>query len=484
MNRLLVSLLAAFDAVIVVAVGLAIVLAPMTLLWVFGIGTSADWAALWPAGATLWQLGHFVPVALSLPEELIVLGGLPEDAATFTVSLAPLALAVFTAVFAYRSGARAARAGAWATGVGSGAVVVAALAAGVALTTGTPFTTVHTGWAIAAPALVYAVPALIGAVVRAWDEGDDDGLVDFVSDQLPDDVQDGIDAGARGIAMSLFGVVGVGALVLAVLFVVRGGEVVALTQAAHADLLGVVMLALGALLYLPNLVLWFAAFAAGPGFAVGTGTAVSPAGTNLGVLPGIPVLGVVPESTSTWTLLLALVVVGLGAFAGWVARSALSHGGPDEPLRPRLVALGTMTVGSALGAAVLGWAAQGALGPGRLVEVGPAPWLFALAVGLEVGIGAAILLLSPRGTDATPSQRRDDDSELAEHLDHGSAATAPAAVMAGATAASDEQSTDVLDDLVPPAAEPASADPDSPDEQATDVLDDLFGPDGGASPPR
>ncbi|MDJ1115539.1 cell division protein PerM [Microbacterium dauci] len=471
MNRLLVSLLAAFDAVIVVAVGLAIVLAPMTLLWVFGVGTEADWAALWPAGATVWQLGHFVPVAVTLPEELVVLSGLPTDAAAFTVSLAPLALAVFTAVFAYRSGARAARAGAWATGVGTGGLVVAALAAAVALTTATPITTVHTGWAIVFPALTYVVPALVGAVVRAWDEGDD-GIVDMVSERIPDDVQDGIDAGARGLAMSLVGVVGLGALVLAVLFVVRGGEVVALTQAAHADLLGVVMLSLGALVYLPTLVVWFAAFAAGPGFAVGAGTAVSPAGTNLGVLPGIPVLGVVPESTSTWTLLLALLVVGFGAFAGWTARSALAHDGTHDPLRPRLVALGVMVVGSALTAVVLAWAAQGSLGPGRLADVGPEPGVFALAVGIEVGIGAAVLLLSPRGMDAASSE----------------VTTAPVDTAAPVATAvptdTDEQSTDVLDDLVLPDDSTSSSHPTSPDEQSTDVLDDLFGPNGRPSPPR
>ena len=48
MHRLIVALLAAVDAAIAVAVGLAATLAPLTLLWVFGFGGGADWGALWP----------------------------------------------------------------------------------------------------------------------------------------------------------------------------------------------------------------------------------------------------------------------------------------------------------------------------------------------------------------------------------------------------------------------------------------------------
>lgn len=417
MNRLLVSLLAAFDAVIVVAVGLAVVLAPATLLWVFGLGTDADWGALWPAGASAWLLGHFVPVAVSLPEDFLIRTGVAEAAGQFSLSLAPLALAAFTAIFAFRSGARAARAGAWITGIASGTVVVAVLSALVALTARTDVTRVDVATAIIAPTLVFAIPALVGAVVRAWNEGDD-GLVDAVSERLPDGIQNGLDAAGRGLAICLAGFVALGSLVLAVLFLFRSGEIIALTQASHADLIGVVVLSLGALLYLPTLVVWFGSFAAGPGFAVGTGTTVAPAGTDLGVIPGIPVLGVVPATTSAWVLLLALVVVGIGAFAGWAQRGMLvgEQDAGGEPLQPRVVALAGMVLGSAAGVAILAWAAHGSLGPGQLVDVGPAAGAVALVVAIEIGIGAGITLLAPRrGSDdgAVYPSARDDASEPA-----------------------------------------------------------------------
>lgn len=401
MNRLLVSLLAAVDALVIVAVGVGVVLAPVTLVWVFGVSGDADWAALWPAAATIWQLGHFAPVAVSLPAELVALGGLPSGAADFTVSLAPTLLAVFTAISAWRSGSRAARSGAWLTGVVAGTVAVAVLSTIIALTGRTGVAAVDLGAAVAGPTLVFAVPALLGALVRAWSEGDD-GIVDAVSERLPDDVQNAVDAGARGIVMAAAGIVGLGALVLAVLFFVRGGEVISLTQAAQVDLPGVIVLALGSLFYLPTLVVWFAGFAVGPGFAIGSGTAVSPAATSLGVVPGIPVLGVIPDSTSPWLLLLALAVVGLGVVAGSVARASLLVGSTAdaEPLRPRLVALGVTVVGTGLVVGVFAGAARGSIGPGRLAEVGPEPWLVALVAAVEVGVGAAVMLLSPRGADS------------------------------------------------------------------------------------
>ncbi|MFT4229743.1 MAG: hypothetical protein QM602_05580, partial [Microbacterium sp.] len=56
-------------------------------------------------------------------------------------------------------------------------------------------------------------------------------------------------------------------------------------------------------------------------------------------------------------------------------------------------------------AALLSALASGAAGPGRLAETGPAPGPVAVAVGLEVLVGAGILLLSPRRADDRPDDR-------------------------------------------------------------------------------
>ena len=69
----------------------------------------------------------------------------------------------------------------------------------------------------------------------------------------------------------------------------------------------------------------------------------------------------------------------------------------EEPAAVRFVIALGIAVVSAGAAALLSFLASGSLGPGRLAEFGPRPGPVALAVGIEVLIGAAILLLAPVG---------------------------------------------------------------------------------------
>lgn len=429
MQRLLVAFLCALDALIAAAVGLVAVLAPLTLLWVFGLGADADWSALWPATVAVWQLGDLVPLAVELPAEFVAQVGIASDAASFTLSLAPLAFAAFAAIFAARSGARAAAAGAWLTGVIAGAAVFGAIAAVGALTARNDIVTAHLGQAILFPALLYGLAALAGAVVAAWREGDD-GPVDRVHrrvDALDDAWSVVPDLVARASAIAVIALIGVGSLVLVAAGVARGAQIVALFGSGHFDALGVIVVTLGQLAYLPTLVVWGIAWVAGPGFAIGTGTAVSPAGTQLAVVPGIPILGLVPQSTSPWLLLVLLLPVGAGVLAGWFARSRFVSRAPRaaesdawgrpaaepsialgtaeaEPVAPRVVVALAIAVLSGGAAAMLSALASGSIGPGRLAFVGPTPGPVGLAVALEVLVGAAIVLLSPRTAERQPKR--------------------------------------------------------------------------------
>lgn len=408
MQRLLVALLAAIDAAIAAAVGLVVLLAPLTLLWTLAFGITADWGALWPLTGTLWAFGHGVPIDVVIPPELLVALAIPPAAATFTVSITPLAFLLFTVLFAARSGTRAAKSGAWLTGVLSGSVVFAAIGAVVAFTSRVEAAGTSLVLAIVAPAAAYLVGALIGAVRIVWDDGDGGVL-----DRLHDIVDSWGDWGpvpaaiVRGTAFAVTALLGAGALAIALMTLLRGGEVVALFQSSRVDALGAVILALGQFVYLPTLVVWAVSWFAGPGFAVGVGTAVSPAGTQLGVVPGIPILGLLPENSSMWMLIVILIPIAAGAVAGWAVRSRLVWEGTPLTMGPRAliaVGIGVVTAGVAALSAVF---VHGSMGPGRLAEVGPAPLPFALALGGEVLLGAAILLLAPRNRDELAEERLD-----------------------------------------------------------------------------
>jgi hypothetical protein len=430
MQRLLVALLAAFDALVAAAVGVAAALAPLTLLWVFGLGAAgtggAPWSLLWPASAAVWQLGNLVPIHIHLPGEYLAVTGIPAEAASFVVSLAPLAFAGFTALFAARSGGRAARAGAWVVGVVAGSAVYAIAAAAVCFTTRNGVAAVHAWQAVLFPALLFALPALVGAIVAAWRDGDG-GVVDRVHDRVDawDDAWRRLpELAVRGAGIVLTGLIGLGALVVVIALIAHGGEVIGLYEAGNMTLLGVVVVSLAQLAYLPTLVVWGLSFVAGPGFALGTGTAVSPSGTEVGVVPGIPLLGALPHAASPWMLALVVLPIAVAVFAGWVIRSRLvaetraDHAAPrmpaaltglvsaapvldadeppHDPIAPRLVLTAGTAVLAAAGAALLAVAASGSLGPGRLAAVGPDALAVALAVGVETLIGVGILVLSPR----------------------------------------------------------------------------------------
>lgn len=407
MNRVVVALLSAVDAVVAAAIGLGAVLVPLTLLWIFAFD-GLDWVSLWPAAARIWELGNLVPLHLTLPDELLRTVGLPPEAGVFAVSLAPLAFTGFVLFFAARSGRRAARAQAPVTGAVGGVAVTLAIAIIVLMTSGNEVAEVASWQAVLFPTLVYAAGVVGGAFVTAWIEGDD-GLVDALHDRV-----DALPAlwrampalMARGSAVAVVGLIGLGGVAILISVLTRGGEMIALFEAAQVDALGATALTAGHLAYLPTALVWAISWIAGPGFAVGTATAVSPGATNLGVVPGLPMLGLLPDHSSPWMLLVALLPVALGALAGvvmrvrlvqeWTAEGILEDGTDPEPYLPRIaLAVGTAVL-TATAMALLAVMASGAIGPGRLADTGPAAGPVALAVGLEILVGAGIVMVGPR----------------------------------------------------------------------------------------
>jgi hypothetical protein len=201
----------------------------------------------------------------------------------------------------------------------------------------------------------------------------------------------------RAVSPALLGVagtLGLGAALLIGAVVVHHQRILAVHGALGPDVVGSVALVLGQLAFAPDLVLWAVAWCAGPGFAVGAGTAVTPAASTLGLLPLVPALGALPTPGTmpgAWRAVVLLPVL-VGAVVGWRCARGVPSAVPDEGPRPTRTAVLDGLVAVALAASVLTAlvvASAGSAGPGRLAEVGPSTWRVGLALLVELGAGAA-----------------------------------------------------------------------------------------------
>ena len=401
MKRTTIIGLAAFDAFVAAAIGLVGILAPLALMWLVLFGDIDVWNALWPTSVRVWQLGHLVPVHLDLGETAHELG-IDEAASSFWLGLPPLLFGAFSFLFAVRSGHRAVRSGAPWIAAGSGVLVAVLAAIAAQLTSENPVASVYSWQAMLFPPLIYAFGMLGGIVHGSWNDGDG-GPLDRLHDLVDEWGPAWREAPAlmlRGAAVVVIGLVGAAGALFAVGVALHGDDIIGLYEAAQPDAVGATVLTLAQFAYIPTIVVWLGSWISGAGFSIGAGTAISPSATTVGVLPGVPVLGILPEGSHWWMLLSVLVPVALGALGGWAVRRTYANdwahdGQGEEPYAPRAAIAAGIAVASAVSWAVLAAVASGALGPGRLADVGASALTVAVTVGLEALIGAGIMLLAP-----------------------------------------------------------------------------------------
>lgn len=160
-----------------------------------------------------------------------------------------------------------------------------------------------------------------------------------------------------------------GSAALATSLILHFDRIKTLTTALDAGIGGGIALVAIQLAFVPNAVLWAASYTLGAGFTAGGGSVVAPRGTDLGMLPSIPLLGAMPAegaggSSQLFWLAGGVLAGGLAAFLVMRARPTARF---DE----------TSLVGGLAGAIAglvftgLAWFSRGGLGTGRLAELGP-----------------------------------------------------------------------------------------------------------------
>jgi hypothetical protein len=142
-----------------------------------------------------------------------------------------------------------------------------------------------------------------------------------------------------------------------------------LEDGLQLDTIGMIVWGFVVLAYLPNVLAWALSWALGAGFTLGTGSLVTLSGAQLGMLPDIPILGVLPDTGVNSPVLVCWMAGGM--LAGLVAGifTVLPRPVPQLWLRA-LVSIGAGIVASG---AVLGvaWASRGDMGVLRMTGLGP-----------------------------------------------------------------------------------------------------------------
>ncbi|MGX9883555.1 cell division protein PerM [Streptomyces sp. NPDC002276] len=237
---------------------------------------------------------------------------------------------------------------------------------------------------------------------------------------------------AAGIGTAVF--VGGGALLLTASLVWHGGAAQTSFLRLTEALSGRFAVLLLCLALIPNAAVWSAAYALGPGFALGTHHTVDPlSSAPAPLLPPFPLLAAVPDAGTGTPLnwLAGLVPLAAGVLVGWfVARVAVGQradgegqltksggtGGPATPWRQGRTAA-TALLAAALCAVALALFAElsgGPLGGAALARFGPVwwqtgvaalGWLAVVAVPTALGL-RAWRLREPRAPKPTIGKPR------------------------------------------------------------------------------
>ncbi|MGV3016528.1 cell division protein PerM [Rothia sp. 88186D007BW] len=383
----------------------------LAAIWYTNGFNSGTLAAAISAAGHIWLLIHGVPLNMNIPEQGVF------SAVTGTMSLVPLGLTLIPLALCYRAGRRLARAsyeGQFWQPLAGGLTAYALVGAGVSLLSTNDFFSTSPTRAALVPLWVAALGILLGGYAESRSLAAMIGVnaADWVKKFSQYSRWAGSYAWAllRAALVSSLAFLAGGALLLALTLFWHWAEVVTLYQSLRAGAVGDLALTLLQLGLLVNLVVYAMAWSSGAGFALGEGTSVDLTGTNVGVMPSLPVLGALPHATEPWGYLALAVPLAAGALGGWwFFREGENH--YDEwlslKIRYRWLSWTLSTLGLAvltlvptfLLIALLGWAANGSLGLGRFTAIGPHPLIFGaysallLALGTMLGLALAHLLV-------------------------------------------------------------------------------------------
>jgi hypothetical protein len=409
-NRRQTFFIASLEAAILVAIGLGVLLVPLTVVWIIENDPAVDWVVAFRAASDFWLLSHGTRLVVPAGEILGV------SVPTFVISLIPLGMTFWFARLYFNAGKRFLVATAlWPGWLGGGLVFgAAALAISTLAFNETVYPVTWQG--VVFPTALFLLFQFLGSVFGKPEillEGD-------VLDQAPerDSIRRALNSFRLKLHWSIRSLVGpalragtaitamlilVSSLTIAVLIAVNWIDITRLYESVQVSVLGAIVLTAGQLAILPNLIIYGAAWFTGVGFSIGTGSLISPLGSSVGPLPAVPVLGALPVGKLDFGMV-SIVVVLLAAFIATLAirKSADEIRFEFATAWSAALSLGfSIALVTSLQLGALAVLASGGAGPGRLAEIGINPALLVLVSFAEVFVVATLAaFFSARPTES------------------------------------------------------------------------------------
>ncbi len=410
MNRTLIALLAALESLLAVGIGIGISLLPLSLMWALQLETGVGWDVFYRASADIWLVGHGVDLTVTLDPVLAAAVNLPGAEKPFLISIAPLFFSLLTILLGVRLGRKSLESGARFVGPVAAISTFGGLTVLIALST-LNVSAMPTVWmALSFPTAIFAVGVFIGARGEVGHSG---GRAERVQKKvvgwafgLPAQVRAVLASSLRGGLAAAAMVVSISAVVLSVLMIANFSTILGLYEGLQGGVFGSLILTAAQLLFMPNFVMWVASWFVGTGFALGTGSSVSPVGTDLGLVPALPILGAMPTTDLAFGFLGVLVPVIAGFVAAFFIRPGLVRAlGAQLSFRWLFFAVvGIALVGGIL-IGFMAWASGGAAGPGRLVDVGPNALRTGGVAAVEFLIAASLgMYAGSRSSSSAPAK--------------------------------------------------------------------------------
>ncbi len=389
MNRRQTFLMAAFEAALVAVIGVGLSLAPLTAIWLFENDPTIDWFVAYRTSVDIWLVAQGVQLNVGAG----ILAGVQVGG--FAVAILPLALTALLARLSFRLGRRLGQAEELWPGWLSAALVYGAIALGLS-TTAFNKSVYPTSWqGTFLPTAFFFVFLLLGSLTGELKSGQESreraAVVVWLRNRF-----NNLGWAIRALAVPALragtGVIailtGVSAIAIAFMLTFNWITVTRLYEGLHSSVLGGSTITVGELAFLPNLVIMGAAWFTGVGFSIGTGSSISPLGSVVGPMPGIPILGVLPAGEISVGLMAVIVPL----VAAFVATLAIKN--HADAIRFEFASAWSAAISLGLAIALvasvemglLAALASGAIGPGRLQTFGVNPLLVSGVVFIETAL--------------------------------------------------------------------------------------------------